>query len=212
MTALATLRRAALLLTLALGAGACTVRIGPDASPAPRDERPRDAMPSIDLTPRDGAPAAGASLLIPVRGIRPHQLRDTFADARSGGRTHRAIDIMAPRGTPVVAAADGTIHRLRTGGLGGITIYQLSGDGRIVYYYAHLERYAAGLREGMAVRRGEVIAYVGDTGNAGRGNYHLHFAVTYLRDPARYWEGDNVNPFPLLVGDTRAHPARDRDR
>jgi murein DD-endopeptidase MepM/ murein hydrolase activator NlpD len=144
--------------------------------------------------------APGASLAMPVRGIRPEQLRDTYSDPRSGGRTHNAIDIMAPAGTPVLAAADGNILKLRTGGMGGITIYQLGTDGRTLYYYAHLQRYAAGLREGLPITRGQVVAYVGDTGNAGAGNYHLHFSVSRLADPRRWWEGENVNPYPMLAG------------
>jgi murein DD-endopeptidase MepM/ murein hydrolase activator NlpD len=144
--------------------------------------------------------APGASLAMPVRGVRAEQLRDTYSDARSGGRVHHAIDIMAPRGTPVLAAEDGTILKLRTGGMGGITIYQLGTDGRTLYYYAHLQRYAAGLREGLPIARGQVVAYVGDTGNAGAGNYHLHFSVSRLSDPRRWWQGENVNPYPMLAG------------
>ncbi|HEX8454733.1 MAG TPA: M23 family metallopeptidase [Longimicrobium sp.] len=144
--------------------------------------------------------APGASLAIPVRGIRPEQLRDSYESPRSGGRVHNAIDIMAAEGTPVLAAGDGTIFKLRTGGLGGVTVYQLASDGRTLYYYAHLQRYAAGLREGLPIVRGQVIAYVGDTGNAGRGNFHLHFSVSRLDDPRRWWQGENVNPYPMLAG------------
>jgi murein DD-endopeptidase MepM/ murein hydrolase activator NlpD len=125
---------------------------------------------------------------------------------------HNAIDIMAPAGTPVLAAADGTIHRLRTGGLGGVTIYQIGTDGRTMYYYAHLQRYAAGVRDGTPVRRGQVIAYVGDTGNAGAGNYHLHFSVGRLSDPQRYWDSENVNPYPLLAGEYARASSATRDR
>lgn len=216
----------------------CTIRIGP-SGPAPESEaaaasrpRPREPRTAERRDPvRDAivraaakeerstppAPALddiahiapGASLAVPVRGVRPEQLRDSYDHPRSGGRQHHAIDIMAPRGTPVVAAADGTIRRLRQGGIGGITIYQLGTDGRTLYYYAHLERYAAGLAEGQTVRRGQIIAYVGDTGNAGAGNYHLHFSVGYLTDPARWWESENVNPYPLLIGDY-AHSVAER--
>jgi len=151
--------------------------------------------------PRTGVYVApGASLAVPVRGVRAEQLRDTYSAPRSGGRVHSAIDIMAPRGTPVVAAGDGTILKLRTGGMGGVTVYQLARDGRTLYYYAHLQRYAAGIREGIPIQQGEVIAYVGDSGNAGAGNYHLHFSVSHLRDARRWWEGENVNPYPLLAG------------
>ncbi|HEX6038843.1 M23 family metallopeptidase [Longimicrobium sp.] len=205
-----------LALALLLVLPACTVAIGaaPENAPNARRDRPRDVLfipASRPAAAADEAPAGeafmapGAELMIPVRGIRPEQLHDTYNDPRSGGRVHNAIDIMAPAGAPVVAAADGTIHRLRTGGLGGITIYQIGADGRTLYYYAHLQRYAAGVREGMPLRRGEVIAYVGDTGNAGAGNYHLHFSVGRLTDMSRWWDSQNVNPFPLLIGDLGRH-------
>ena len=137
-------------------------------------------------------------LIVPVAGIRLDQLRDTFSEARSEGRVHDAIDIPAPRGTPVLAAADGTILKLFHSERGGKTIYQLSTDSRFVYYYAHLDRYADGLTEGHFAKQGETMAYVGDTGNAGAGNYHLHFSIAVISDPKRYWEGVNINPYPLL--------------
>jgi murein DD-endopeptidase MepM/ murein hydrolase activator NlpD len=140
--------------------------------------------------------------LIPVAGVRPEQLRDTFQEARSEGRVHDAIDIPAARSTPVLAVAEGRIVKFFNSERGGITIYQLSADERLVYYYAHLERYAVGLAEGHLARRGEIIAYVGDTGNAGPGNYHLHFSVAVITDPKRYWNGTNINPYPLLRGGT----------
>jgi murein DD-endopeptidase MepM/ murein hydrolase activator NlpD len=139
-------------------------------------------------------------LQIPVAGVRPENLRDTFQDARSEGRAHDAIDIPAPRGTPVLAAADGRIVKLWQSVPGGTTIYQLDPDNKTIYYYAHLDRYADGLAEGQVVRRGQVIAYVGDTGNAGAGNYHLHFSISIVSDPKRYWDGTNINPYPLLRG------------
>jgi peptidoglycan LD-endopeptidase LytH len=137
-------------------------------------------------------------LIIPVAGVRPDQLLDTFTDSRSEGRTHDAIDIMAPAETPVLAAADGQIQKLWLSERGGTSIYQLSADQKMIFYYAHLARYADGLTEGKQVRQGETIAYVGDTGNAGTGNYHLHFSIAIVSDPNRYWEGTNVNPYPLL--------------
>jgi murein DD-endopeptidase MepM/ murein hydrolase activator NlpD len=213
-------------LALALSLNACTVAIGaaPEGGRAsgPRAQRDTLFFPSARLAAAEtetmtadvaaGALAPGASLLIPVRGIGPDQLRDSYSAPRSGGRVHNAIDIMAPAGTPVVAAADGIIHRLRTGGLGGITIYQFGPDGSTLYYYAHLQRYAAGIREGLPVRRGQVIAYVGDTGNAGSGNYHLHFSVGRLTNPERWWESENVNPYPLLAGEYARYGDAGRDR
>jgi murein DD-endopeptidase MepM/ murein hydrolase activator NlpD len=213
-------------IALFLGLNACTVAIGaaPDAArgaPTPARAQPRDRIFIRAATPAEdaaeehtvaGTLAPGASLLIPVRGITPEQLSDSYSAPRSGGRVHNAIDIMAPAGAPVVAAADGTIRRLRTGGLGGITIYQVGADGVTLYYYAHLQRYAAGIRDGLPVQRGQVIAYVGDTGNAGAGNYHLHFSVGRLTNPERWWESENVNPYPLLAGEYARNSAASRDR
>ena len=143
------------------------------------------------------------NLIIPVAGVRPEQLLDTYADARSEGRTHDAIDIIAPAETPVLAAADGKILKLFQSDRGGTTIYQLSASQELVFYYAHLSHYADGLTEGNLVKQGEVIAYVGDTGNAGAGNYHLHFSIALVTDPKRYWEGTNINPYPLLQNRAR---------
>ena len=138
------------------------------------------------------------NLIIPVAGVRAEQLIDTFSDARSEGRTHDAIDIPAPAGTAVLAAADGEVIKLFQSERGGTTIYQLSADRKVVFYYAHLQGYANGLAAGQYVRQGQVIAYVGDTGNAGTGNFHLHFSIAILADAKRYWEGTNINPYPLL--------------
>ena len=145
-------------------------------------------------------------LIIPVAGVRPEQLIDTFDDARSEGRVHDAIDIMAPAETPVLAAANGQIIKLFQSEKGGITIYQLNANQDLIFYYAHLSRYADGLAEGDLVRQGQVIAYVGDTGNAGAGNYHLHFSIAAVSDPKRYWEGTNINPYPLLQNRPRLTP------
>jgi len=149
-------------------------------------------------TPEPANFVGRVTLIVPVAGVRPDQLQDTYSDARSEGRTHDAIDIMAPAETPVIAAADGKIIKLFQSERGGTTIYQLSADQQLVYYYAHLSHYADGLTAGRDVRQGEVIAYVGDTGNAGAGNYHLHFSIAIVSDPKRYWEGTNINPYPLL--------------
>jgi murein DD-endopeptidase MepM/ murein hydrolase activator NlpD len=139
-------------------------------------------------------------LIVPVAGVRTDQLLDTFVDSRSDGRVHDAIDIPAAAGTPVLAAADGEIIKLFQSDRGGTTIYQLSSDRKLVYYYAHLQSYADGLAAGKYARQGEVIGFVGDTGNAGVGNYHLHFSIAIVPDPKRYWEGTNINPYPILRG------------
>jgi murein DD-endopeptidase MepM/ murein hydrolase activator NlpD len=144
---------------------------------------------------------AAMHLLLPVSGVEPRQLRDTYREARSGGRVHDAIDIPAPRGTPVLAVTDGTILRLHQGSLGGNSIYQLAPDGRTRFYYAHLDSYAEGLHPGQEVKRGDVIGYVGDTGNAAPGDTHLHFSIAILQDVHRWWEGHNLNPYPILHGD-----------
>jgi peptidoglycan LD-endopeptidase LytH len=144
-------------------------------------------------------PSPAGQLLIPVAGIRPEQLQDTYTQSRSEGRTHNAIDIMAARNTPVLAATNGQIIKLFNSERGGITLYQLGTDNRTVYYYAHLERYADGITENRFARRGEIIGYVGDSGNAGRDNCHLHFSIWLITDPKRFWDGENVNPYPLLT-------------
>jgi murein DD-endopeptidase MepM/ murein hydrolase activator NlpD len=157
----------------------------PDPTPTPEPANPANFVGQVNL-------------IIPVAGVRPDQLIDTFDDARSEGRVHDAIDIPAAAETPVIAAATGKILKLFQSERGGTTIYQLNANGDLVFYYAHLSRYADGLAEGDIVNQGQVIAYVGDTGNAGPGNYHLHFSIATVSDPKRYWEGTNINPYPLL--------------
>jgi murein DD-endopeptidase MepM/ murein hydrolase activator NlpD len=174
------------------------------SQPAPITSLQPDATPPNVLSTPSTSPSlptqAGApgQLIVPVAGVRPDQLQNTFDQARSEGRVHDAIDIPAPKGTPVLAAADGAIVKLFQSVRGGTTIYQSSVDRKFIYYYAHLDRYAEGLTEGRPVKQGETIAYVGDTGNAGPGNYHLHFSIAIVSDPKRYWEGTNINPYPLL--------------
>jgi peptidoglycan LD-endopeptidase LytH len=150
--------------------------------------------PKISATP----PANLPKLIIPVSGIGPQQLRDNFSEARSEGRQHNAMDIMAARGTPVLATSDGVIRRIFYSERGGNTLYQLNTVGNIVFYYAHLERYAESIVEGKPVKQGEVIGYVGDTGNAGPGNYHLHFAIWVVSDAKKFYHGEKINPYPLL--------------
>jgi murein DD-endopeptidase MepM/ murein hydrolase activator NlpD len=211
-----------------LPAGGVTIHVGPNpprpvrvapAVPAPQAVAPAppSAAPAAPvIAPPPVAPAAVAPqptvgpqptdvpaevpgrLLIPVLGVRPEQLVDTYSAARSQGRRHDAIDIMAKRGTPVLATAPGTLLKLFQSARGGTTLYELAPDRRTVYYYAHLDRYAPGMVEGRPLRQGEQIGYVGNTGNAGPGNYHLHFEISTTADPRRYWAGTPQNPYPLL--------------
>jgi murein DD-endopeptidase MepM/ murein hydrolase activator NlpD len=136
-------------------------------------------------------------LLLPVDGVKPEQLTRQFSDARSGHK-HEAIDILAPRNTPVRAVEDGTIARLFSSKAGGITVYQFDPSGTFCYYYAHLERYAEDLREGQRVSRGQVLGYVGTSGNAPKETPHLHFAIFRLTDDKRWWEGTPIDPYDVL--------------
>lgn len=142
-------------------------------------------------------------MMVPVDNVAPRQVPNSY-DAKRGVRTHEALDIMAPKGTPVVAAVDGFIARLATNDLGGITIYQVDRDERWVFYYAHLDRYARGLAEGQRVSQGEVIGYVGTTGNAPANAPHLHFQVMKLVDQRTWWAGPPLNPHPFLAQPGRA--------
>lgn len=164
---------------------------------------PLPPPPPVSPTPSTSSFVGTASLIIPVAGVKAEQLIDTFDAARSEGRVHDAIDIPAAAETPVLAAADGKIIKLFQSERGGTTIYQLSADEKLIYYYAHLSHYVDGLTEGQYVQQGQQIAYVGDTGNAGAGNYHLHFSIAIVSDPKRYWEGTNINPYPLLQNRAR---------
>jgi murein DD-endopeptidase MepM/ murein hydrolase activator NlpD len=143
-----------------------------------------------------------AGLLIPVAGVKADQLTDTFSAARGGGsRLHEALDIMAPRGTPVIAAASGTVEKLFHSDAGGNTIYVRSPDRTTIHYYAHLDRYAAALHEGQHVGQGEVIGMVGSTGDASPDAPHLHFEIMKTTPNAKWYEpATDVDPYPLLTG------------
>lgn len=167
------------------------------------------ATVDVAIAPTETAPPAAATplsplhgprpLIIPVAGVDRSAVHDTFNDARTGHR-HEAIDIMAPRGTPVIAADEGIVAKLFTSVAGGLTIYEFDPDARYCYYYAHLDRYAARLHEGQRLNRGEIIGYVGSTGNASADAPHLHFALIRLDPEKRWWKGTYVNPYPLLNG------------
>jgi len=142
-----------------------------------------------------------AGLAIPVVGVKTADIIDTYDAARGSGRRHDANDIMAAEGTPVIAAADGTIEKLFfSKGGGGITIYERANDPKWQYYYAHLSAYAPGLHEGQQVKRGQVIGRVGHTGDASASGPHLHFAINSMGPGQRWWQGTPINPYPLLAG------------
>jgi murein DD-endopeptidase MepM/ murein hydrolase activator NlpD len=157
---------------------------------APRAASESVAEPSSELRSRH--------FEMPVRGIARESLTDTFMSPRGLSRVHHALDIMAPRGTPVVAADEGTIARLDSSGAGGIAVYQYDGPARHCYYYAHLEAYAPGLLAGQGVTRGQILGYVGSTGNASPSAPHLHFAITEVDPATKSCHGRAVNPYPLL--------------
>ncbi|WP_313207665.1 M23 family metallopeptidase [Stenotrophomonas sp.] len=172
----------------------------PAVAPAPpaAAATPHADAPVPTTMPPSSASDAPTGLLLPVQGIQISQLRDTFTDARSEGRVHDAIDIMADAGTPVLAVADGAVEKLFDSKRGGLTIYQFESSGRWCYYYAHLQRYADGLAEKQVIKRGEVIGYVGSTGNASADAPHLHFEVHVLGPEKQWWKGESINPYPLL--------------
>ncbi|WBH16532.1 M23 family metallopeptidase [Sphingomonas radiodurans] len=185
------------LIVLAAIAFASMLSFGPAAlRPAPPAARPDEVLAPLSIAKAEGAPLA-----IPVAGFPADALADTWGDSRDeGARVHQAIDIPAPGGTPVVAAAPGRIEKLFNSAAGGVTLYVRSPDRAWNYYYAHLANYAPGIREGMMVRQGTLLGFVGDTGNAGPGNTHLHFAVNRMRPGDSWSQGEPRNPFPLLAG------------
>jgi murein DD-endopeptidase MepM/ murein hydrolase activator NlpD len=157
------------------------------------------AEPMLKPTPALNAPGdlAGDAVIIPVVGARREDLRNMFHERR-GSREHRAIDIGAPRGTPVLAAIDGSVGKLFLSRPGGITVYQYDPSKTWIYYYAHLDAYAPGLTEGQQLRRGDVIGYVGSTGNAPPGAPHLHFSIEKLTEPGKWWKSEPIDPYPIL--------------
>lgn len=158
-----------------------------------------DKAPPVEVAQQVVVGPAG--LAIPVVGVKATDLVDTYDAARGAGRRHDAIDIMAAEGTPVIAAADGTVEKLFfSKGGGGITIYERSTDPKWMYYYAHLQGYAPGLAEGQQVKRGQVIARVDHTGDAVASAPHLHFAINSMAPGERWWQGTPINPYPLLAG------------
>ena len=177
----------------------------PTNTPEPGEETPisgeaQQGQPLDTQTAGQLDERSASELIVPVLNVRPADLTDTYTDARGGGsRLHEAIDIMAPKGTSVVAAAPGEIEKLFRSDAGGNTIYVRSGDRRTIHYYAHLDEYAPGIKEGQKVRRGQRLGTVGSSGNASPDAPHLHFAILQTTPDAEWWEPANaINPFPLL--------------
>jgi murein DD-endopeptidase MepM/ murein hydrolase activator NlpD len=161
-------------------------------------ENPRDPFPEPSPTaPPAPPPQDAASLRMPLAGVDPRTLRSSFSQAR-GGHAHEALDIMAPRGTEVMAVADGSVVKLFNSKPGGLTVYQFDDSRTWCYYYAHLDRYALGLKEGTRLRAGDVLGYVGSTGDASPDAPHLHFAVFQLGPEKHWWQGTAVDPLPLF--------------
>ncbi|HEY4223744.1 MAG TPA: M23 family metallopeptidase [Myxococcota bacterium] len=171
-------------------------------APAPTGDRNAVAAPERDAaleTLRE------RGLLVPVKGVVASQIPDTYDAARDGARVHNAQDILAKRGTPVLAADDGTILHIGQNTLGGKVIWTTDPTRRFAFYYAHLDHYAKGLRDGQQISRGDVLGYVGTTGNAPKDTPHLHFQVVRIVSGKRYSEGPPLNPLPLFTpaGTTR---------
>lgn len=198
-------------ITLALG-GFVVLLLGALASmvhfvPADRSNVPpasEQAPPGAAVVTDLPNPSPGA-LIVPVLGVQRAQLHDTWGESRGGGaREHHALDIPAPRGTPVLAAADGTVEKIFESVPGGHTLYVRLRGGDVEHYYAHLDAYAAGLQEGQQVRQGQTIGTVGSSGDASPDAPHLHFEVKTMQPGDRWWQGTNVNPYPLLAGSPSA--------
>jgi len=203
-------------------ASACTrpALYYPDPEPAPAsrpDGRPvassRPAKPGV-LVPDAtvGVVESNSSdldylfsrhLLVPVAGADMSKVGDSFDEPRDGGRTHRAIDILAPRGTPILSADDGKILRMSNSSLGGITMYTVDPEARLVYYYAHMDHYNDAMSPGREIVKGDTLGFVGTTGNAPKDTPHLHFQVMRWPADGKYWDGDPIDPFEALGGVAR---------
>jgi murein DD-endopeptidase MepM/ murein hydrolase activator NlpD len=199
-------------LSAAAAASACSrpVLYYPETYPAAKPA-PRAVVPLADSAPTlAGAPAgadvdylAARRLMIPVAGADPAKLEDSFREPRDGDRVHRAIDILAPRGTPILSADDGKILRMTTSTLGGISMYTVDPSSRLVYYYAHMERYNGGMSPGRTIAKGDTLGFVGTTGNAPKDIPHLHFQIMRWPADGKYWNGEPIDPFEVLGGRKR---------
>ena len=183
--------------------GTNPLALSPSRTPAP--SRPPALATRSTVYPARIAAAIerlrGKNLMVPVEGVDPSRIEDSFKAGRDGGeRQHNAVDILAPRNTRVVAADDGVILRMSSNTLGGITIFAADNDREFVYYYAHLDHYQKGLKEGQAIKKGDTIGFVGTTGNAPENIPHLHFQIMLWSEDGKYWIGEPVNPYPVLHG------------
>ena len=190
------------------GVADTSMEVAPPADTLASLAVPADRVAAPSAATRDTTPLVvtdaelrelAATLLIPVQGVRAAELRDTYSESR-GTRVHEAIDILAPRNTPVLAATDGRVLQLHESVAGGLMVYAADASDRFVMMYGHLERYADGLEKGATLSRGQVIGYVGTSGNAPPGTPHLHFVIARGRPSVSWWRGTAVNPYPLLVG------------
>jgi len=194
-----------LLVCAAVGAWVGLVLWGRTLPDAPHTASSRvagsGATPTVMATDGVVAVPDGAPLAIPVAGVARSAIADSWGDPRQNGlRAHHGTDIMAPSGTLVTAAAPGTVEKLWNSVAGGTTIYVRSPQRNWTYYYAHLSGYAPGLHEGQVVKTGDPLGYVGDTGDAGAGNFHLHFGLSRTNPDQHWYQGEDVNPYPYLAG------------
>lgn len=184
-------------------AASAPVAAAPSSQPQPQPHPgAAPSAPTAAPMPEPTPPAATPSnlvLTIPVKGVVASELTDTYTQTRGGDRIHEALDIMAPRGREVVAVDDGKVAKLFNSKQGGLTVYQFDPSERYAYYYAHLDSYAFGIQEGKLLKRGELVGYVGVSGNSDPAAPHLHFAIFELGPEKRWWEGKPINPYPLLT-------------
>jgi murein DD-endopeptidase MepM/ murein hydrolase activator NlpD len=191
------------------GAGPAPVPAEPPANTLTPSTGPANEGVAPDAATADAGPLKDRKLALPIANVPVKDIHDTFNEARGGDRRHEATDIMTPKGTPVLAVDNGLVRKLFTSERGGLTIYQMDSSEKYIYYYAHLDRYAPGLREGLLVKKGDVIGYVGATGNADPNAPHLHFAIFELGPDKSWYSGLRpVNAYPLLTESARRQLSR----
>ena len=185
---------------LEAGVAAECVDVGGSAA----DDRVRVSTGRLDQRVGGLRVSARRQIIVPVAGADMTRVEDSFNDPRDGDRVHRAIDILAARGTPILSADDGRILRMTTSALGGISMYTIDSEQRIVYYYAHMDHYNDAMSPGKSIAKGDTLGFVGTTGNAPKDTPHLHFQVMRWPADGRYWNGEPIDPFELLVGHTQS--------